>query len=411
MNNKFVPFKMKIQYSGPYYDDKEINAMIRSIKKGWFGVGKEAKNFEESFARFMGVKEAIVVNSGSSANLLALGALELGPGAEVITSACTFPTAFNPIIQNNFIPVVVDVELGTYNISPELIEPAITDKTKALMLVHNLGNPCHMAKIMPIVRKYGLKVIEDNCDALGAAFDGKLTGTFGDIATSSFYVAHHITMGEGGAVYTDNPLVAEKIRSLRDWGRACACKICNVAINRNYKCFKRHDTKTMGLPDGYDNRYLYKTIGYNLKPLDFQCAMGVEQLKKLPLFIKMRNNNFRRLYNFFQGYEEFFILPKWLDESTPSWFAFPLTIRKNAPFKRIQMIGYLESRNIETRFIFAGNIIRHPAYTKAKYRISGTLNNADDLMRDAFFLGIWPGMTKEMLDFIEDSIKQFIGKY
>lgn len=411
MRQNFIPLKTKIQYSGPCYGSKEINAMIKSIKDGWFGVGRAARKFEEALAKFMGLGEAIVVNSGSSANLLALGALGLRPGSEVISCACTFPTAFNPIIQNNLVPVVVDVEVGSYNINPALIASAITAKTKAIMLVHNLGNPCDMPKIMRIARKHRLKVIEDNCDALGSTFRGKLTGTFGDVATSSFYVAHHITMGEGGAVYTDNSRLAERMRSLRDWGRACTCKICTVAVNRHSRCLKRYRTRARGLPEGYDNRYLYKSIGYNLKPLDLQCAMGIEQLKKLPQFIKARNANFNRLYSFFKKYEDFFILPRWSAESRPSWFAFPLTIRRESPFKRSQIISHLENKNIETRLIFAGNIIRHPAYAKTKFRVSGRLNNADNIMHNAFFLGVWPGITGNMLDFVEDSLKEFLDKY
>ncbi|MDP3731795.1 MAG: lipopolysaccharide biosynthesis protein RfbH [Candidatus Omnitrophota bacterium] len=408
---RFIPYKTKIQYAGPFCDKKDINAMIQSIKKGWFGVGKSARKFEEEFARFLGVKEVIVVNSGSSANLLSLAALNFNHGSEVITSACTFPTAFNPIIQNNLVPVVVDIKLDTYNIDPDLIEQAISDKTKALMLVHNLGNPCEMDKIMKIARKYDLTVIEDNCDALGSIYDGKLTGTFGDISTSSFYVAHHITMGEGGAVCTNDFRLAEKIRSLRDWGRACACKICVVALDRNSKCIKRHNTKRTGLPEGYDNRYSYTSIGYNLKPLDSQCAMGIEQLKRLDQFIKIRKNNFHQLYDFFRQYEDFFILPKWPDKSEPSWFAFPLSVRSDAPFERIEIIRFLEERNIETRLIFAGNIIRHPAYAKVKIRVCTSLDNADEVMRNSFFLGVWPGITAKMMEFIKDSIDEFTAKY
>ncbi len=407
---KFIPYETKIQYAGPFYGKQEINAIIRSVKNGWFGVGKSAMKFEEEFAKFLGVKEAIVVNSGSSANLLSLASLNLDRGSEVITSACTFPTAFNPIIQNNLVPVVVDIKLGNYNIDPDLIEEAISDKTKAIMLVHNLGNPCEMDKIMKIARKYGLLVIEDYCDALGATYDGKLVGTFGDISTCSFYVAHHITMGEGGAVCTNDFRLAEKIRSLRDWGRACTCKICTVALDRNSKCAKRHATKLTGLPEGYDNRYSYQNIGYNLKPLDLQCAMGIEQLKKLPQFVKIRRDNFSQLYNFFNKHEDFFILPKWSRKSCPSWFAFPLAVRTGAPFERRDIIRFLEERNIETRLIFAGNIIRHPAYAKAKIRVSGSLGNADEVMRNSFFLGVWPGITKEMMDFIMDSVNEFVSK-
>lgn len=407
----FVPYKTKVQYSGPFYDSKETGAMIRAIKKGWFGVGEYARKFEEGFSEFLGVKETIVVNSGSSANLLSLAALNLERGSEVITSACTFPTAFNPIIQNNLVPVVVDIKLGTYNINPGLIEKAISKKTKALMVVHNLGNPCEMDEIMRIAGKYGLAVIEDNCDALGSTYDKKLTGTFGEVSTCSFYVAHHITMGEGGAVCTDNFRLVEKIRSLRDWGRACTCKICSVALDRNSKCTKRHNTKISGLPVGYDNRYSYQTIGYNLKPLDFQCAMGIEQLKKLPDFIRIRKKNFYQFYNFFKRYEDLFILPEWSDKSDPSWFAFPIAVRSRAPFERIEIIKFLEERNIETRLIFAGNIIRHPAYAKAKIRVCGNLDNSDGVLRSSFFLGVWPGMTEEMVEFIKESVNEFISKH
>ncbi|MBU0598629.1 lipopolysaccharide biosynthesis protein RfbH [Patescibacteria group bacterium] len=402
---KFIPGKTKVQYAGAYYDNKEVDAMIKSIKKGWFGVGEKADKFEKEFAQFIGVKNAIVTNSGSSATLLAVAGFGFKPGLEIITPACNFPTSFNPIVQLGLVPVLIDVDLGTYNIKAELIEKAITKKTVALLIPHTLGNPCNMKKIMKIKKKYNLKLIEDNCDALGSTYNNQKTGSFGDVATCSFYPAHHITIGEGGMVYLNSNSRERKIRSLRDWGRACHCKWDQK--NPHGACKNRFNFQLGDLPKGYDHRYTYTSIGYNLKPVEFQCAMGLEQLKKLPFFVKKRRQNFTKLYNYFKKFEKYFILPKWEKEAKPSWFSFPLTVKDKAPFSRRDISIYLEDHNIQTRPLFAGNIIRHPAYKNVKYRISGSLKNSDKILLDTFFIGVWPGMDDEQIGYIKKTVNKF----
>lgn len=413
---QFVPGKTKIQYSGPIYDHEELQAMVGSILDGWFGVGKNAYQFEKEFAEYLGMKHVILTNSGSSANLIALAALKsnqfkerLEEKDEVIVPALTFPTTFNPIIQNGFIPVVVDVELGTYNPTPEEIGESISEKTRAIVLLHQLGNPNAMDEIKKIAETHRLFVIEDACDALGSRLNGQLVGTFGTFSTFSFYVAHHMTMGEGGALVTNDNRLAWIARSIRDWGRACACSICEVVEDPNKPC--PHKTKGGILPDGYDIRYVYSTIGYNLKPLEFQAAMGRVQLKKLPIFIEQRNKNFHHLLSLFSQYEEYFILPQTIPNAQPAWFAFPLTIRDGAPFTRKELIRYLEECNIETRLFFAGNIIRHPAYLGLNYRTVSNLENADKVLRDGFFIGIYPGITSEQIDYIVDRVNQFMRRF
>ena len=409
----FTPVENKVQYAGPVYGPEEIKAMIGSILDGWFGVGKQARAFEQEFAAFLGVKNSLVTNSGSSANLIALSALKanefrrkLEPGDEIITQAVTFPTTFNPIIQNGFTPVLVDVDLGTYNPNIEQIERAIKSKTKAIVILHQLGNPNAMTEIMDLAKKHDLIVIEDTCDALGSTYDGKLVGTFGDMATFSFYVAHHMTMGEGGAIAVNDNGLNLICRSIRDWGRACACPICEVVKNPDKPCpFK---TKSGILPEGYDIRYVYTNIGYNLKPMEFQTAMGRVQLKKIPEFIKKRNENFNRLLKTFKDYEEYFILPESLPKAEPAWFAFPLTIKDSAPFSRRDFLSYLEKRNVETRLFFAGNIIRHPAYLGLNFRTVGSLSNADKVLRDSFFMGIYPGISSEKMGFVTETVREFL---
>jgi len=412
----FVPGKNKVQYSGPIYGAEELQAMIGSILDGWFGIGKKAYEFEKVFTSLLGARDAIVTNSGSSANLIALSALcsnqfsrKLNPGDEVITQACTFPTTFNPIVQVGLKPVLVDVDLGTYNPNVEQIEAAISDKTRAIFLLHQLGNPNPMDKIMALAEKHNLIVIEDTCDALGSKFDGKLLGSYGTLSTFSFYVAHHITMGEGGAIAVNDKKLSLICRSLRDWGRACACPICEVVANPDKPC--PHKTKGGVLPEGYDIRYVYNNIGYNLKPLEFQTAMGLVQIKKLPEFIKKRNHNFKQLYDTFKQYENFFILPKVVKKAEPAWFAFPLTLQDSAPFRRRDFLSYLESCNIETRLFFAGNIIRHPAYLGLNFRTVSNLENADKILRDGFFMGIYPGITDEKMNYVIESINKYMKKW
>jgi CDP-6-deoxy-D-xylo-4-hexulose-3-dehydrase len=414
-DRQFIPGVTKIQYSGPSFDDKELVALTDAILDGWFGVGKRANLFEERFSELIGRNFGVLTNSGSSANLLAISALKsrrfekrLMPGDEVIVPATAFPTTVNPIIQNNLKPVFVDVEIGRYNIDVDQLDKSISPKTRAILLLHNLGNPCQMKRILEIANKHDLYVIEDNCDALGAKYNGQYTGSFGIMSTCSFYVAHHITMGEGGIVLADDEKLSEILRSLRDWGRSCTCPICVVARNPNAKCSKRFKQQYKSLPNGYDSRYVYEEIGYNLKPLEFQAAMGLVQLERLSGFIVKRNENFAKLYDFFKKYEEFFILPVWEAEAQPSWFAFPLTLQEGTPFSRQDIIKWYEKCNIETRLLFAGNLVRHPAYEGVPMRVVGNLRNADKIMKDSFFLGVYPGIDEEKMNFVIKKTEEFL---
>jgi len=414
---QFIPGVTKIQYSGPSFDDKELVALTDAILDRWFGVGKGANLFEERFSKLIGQNFGVLTNSGSSANLLAISALRsrrfekrLMAGDEVIVPATAFPTTVNPIIQNNLKPVFVDVELGTYNIDVDQLDKGISPKTCAILLLHNLGNPCQMKRILEIADKHDLYVIEDNCDALGAKYDGKYTGSFGIMSTCSFHVAHHITMGEGGIVLTDDEKLSEILRSLRDWGRSCTCPVCVVAFNSNAKCPKRFEQQYKSLPNGYDSKYVTTEIGYNLKPLEFQAAMGLVQLERLSGFIVKRNENFAKLYDFFKKYEDFFTLPVWEAEAQPSWFAFPLTLQEGTPFSRQDILKWYEKWNIETRLIFAGNIVRHPAYNGIPVRVVGKLKNADKVMKDSFFLGVYPGIDEEKMNFILEKTEEFLTK-
>lgn len=411
-SKKFIPGKTKVNYAGRVFDEKEMIAVVDSALDFWLTLGKNGIEFEKQFASYLGLKKAIVVNSGSSANLIAVTALcsknidnPLKSGDEVITTAMTFPTTLAPIIQNGLIPVFVDIELDTYNIDALKIEEAITDKTKAIMFAHTLGNPAEMDKIMAIAKKYKLYVIEDTCDALDSKYDGQLCGTFGDFSTYSFYAAHHMTMGEGGAVCCNSIELYRTALSIRDWGRACFCQTGEV--NPNGACRHRFDFKFDGLPYGYDHKYVYNNIGYNLKPLDIQCAMGIEQLKKLPAFTDKRKHNFKVLYNTFKKYEDKFILPRALPKADPSWFAIPVTIRKDAGFSKKDFVTYLESKKIETRMLFAGNILRQPGYKDIKCRIVSDLINTDNILENTFFLGVFPGNTEEKLEYMISHINGF----
>jgi len=372
---KFIPGETRVNYAGRIYDEKEMISLVDASLDFWLTSGRYAKQFEKEFAEFLGVKHCLLTNSGSSANLLAISALtspklgqrRLKPGDEVITTACGFPTTLNPIIQNNLVPVFVDVDLGTYNIQVDKIEEAITKKTKAIFIAHTLGNPVNLDKIMEVVKKYKLWFIEDNCDALGSKYKGKYTGTFGHISTCSFYPAHMITMGEGGAVLTDDPLLRRIILSFRDWGRDCWCE-----PGHDNTCGKRFGWQLGKLPFGYDHKYIYSHIGYNLKITDMQAAIGVEQFKKLPSFIKIRKNNFMLLFEKLRKYEKYFVLPRATDNSEPGWFGFPLLVKKEAPFTRDEIVKYLEKNKIATRMLFGGNLTKQPAYQDIKYRIFGS---------------------------------------
>jgi len=413
-DQKFIPGKSKIHYAGRVYDEEEMINIVDAALDFWVTLGPYGRKLEASLAQFLGVKEVMLVNSGSSANLISLTSLVsdqlencLMPGDEVITPAVTFPTTFTPIIQNGLIPVMVDCEPGTYNINPNLLEEAISPRTRALCIPHTLGNPCEMDRVMALCSKYNLFLIEDACDALGATYDGKPVGTFGHFGTLSFYPAHHISMGEGGAIFTDDKNLARIARSVRDWGRDCWCR---GDSSPKGACGKRFDWEIEGFIGDYDHRYVYSNIGYNLKPTDLQAAMGLAQFKKADFFIQRRKENFNRLYQGLKEYEDVFILPRWSYKAEPSWFAFPITIRPDAKFTRKELLVFLEDANIETRLIFAGNILRQPAFKNIKHRVFSTLDNSDLVMSHAFFVGVYPEITEEMIDYMLGKFVEFLEK-
>ena len=411
---EFIPGKSKINYAGRVFDEKEMISLVDSALEFWLTAGRFAKEFEKEFAEFLGLKFCSLTNSGSSANLLALSSLtssKLGdkkvrPGDEVITIACGFPTTLNPIIQNNLIPVFIDIELGNYNIKVDDIENAISEKTKVIFIPHTLGNPVNLNEIIKIVKKYNLWFIEDNCDALGSKYTNKYTGTFGHISTFSFYPAHHITMGEGGAVCTNDPLLNKIINSFRDWGRDCWCE-----PGHDNTCGKRFTQFFGDLPYGYDHKYVYSHIGYNLKLTDMQAAIGVEQLKKLPNFIEIRKKNFKIIFEYLKEYEDYFILPNWEKESDVSWFGFPILVRENAPFTRNEIVSYLENNNISTRMLFGGNLTKQPAYKDMNYRIYGNLKNTDLVMNNLFWIGVYPGTDFDRIQYIHKIFNNFFEIY
>ncbi|MDD5129559.1 MAG: lipopolysaccharide biosynthesis protein RfbH [Candidatus Omnitrophica bacterium] len=410
---KFVPGQTPVSYAGRVYDEKEMFNLVDASLDFWLTAGRYAAEFEKRLAEFIKVKYCLLTNSGSSANLLAISALtspllkerQLKKGDEVITTACGFPTTLNPILQNNLVPVFIDVELGTYNIRAELVERAITKKTKAIFVPHTLGNPANIALILKIAKKYNLWFIEDNCDALGSIYKGRLTGSFGDIATCSFYPAHHITMGEGGAVLTSNPLLKRIIMSFRDWGRDCYC-----GPGLDNTCRKRFSQKFGNLPQGYDHKYVYSHIGYNLKVTDMQAAVGVAQLDKLGGFIKSRRENFSFLKKSLKGYQKYLVLPEPSEESMPSWFGFPILVKENAPFTRNGLVTYLEQRKIATRMLFGGNLTKQPAYEDTRYRIFGSLQHTDMVMNNLFWIGVYPGLKLEQLTYMKNTIIGFLEK-
>lgn len=411
----FIPGETKVNYSGRVFDEKEMTAAVDSLLDFWLTLGNKGNEFCDSFKNSLGTKYCIVTNSGSSSNLLAVSALcshniknPMNPGDEVITTAMTFPTTLNPILQNSLVPVFLDIEEATYNINADLIEDAISEKTRAIVIAHTLGNPAEMDKIMDIAKRYKLYVIEDTCDALGSKYDGRLCGTFGNFSTYSFYAAHHITMGEGGAICTDSEELYRTALSLRDWGRACFCRTGEQ--NPKGACGHRFDFKFGELPEGYDHKYVYNNIGYNLKPLDLQCAIGLEQIKKLPSFIERRKHNFKALYSCFKQYEEYFILPEALPKSDPCWFAIPLTVRQSAGFTKNDFVKYLEERKIETRMLFAGNILKQPGYKNIRHRIYGDLKYTDGVLERTFFLGVFPGITDEKLEYMIKTIENFFKR-
>ena len=407
---EFEPGKSPVPVSGKVIDGDDVSAVVDSALDAWFTTGRFAEQFERKLARFVGVRSASLVNSGSSANLLAVSALtspklgdrRLKPGDEVITVAAGFPTTVNPILQNRLVPVFVDVTLPSYEIDVTQLEAARSDKTRAVIIAHTLGNVFDLDAVMAFVRKYNLWLIEDCCDALGSTWKGRRVGTFGDIATISFYPAHHITMGEGGAVLTDKPNLEVLIESFRDWGRDCWCD-----PGKDNTCGKRFDWQLGTLPCGYDHKYTYSHIGYNLKATDMQAALGNSQIEKLPRFIERRKENFRYLHVALKPMEEFLLLPEATPGSDPSWFGFPIGVRKDAPFTREELIRALEAKKIATRLLFAGNLLRQPAYEGCEYRAVGDLPNTDFVMNNVFWIGVYPGLTRPMLDFVAGTITGF----
>ncbi len=410
----FIPGQTKINYAGRVYDQHEMLAMVDAVLEFWLTMGRYAEEFEGELGKFLGASEVIFVNSGSSANLLAVATLcskelrgHLEPGDEVITPAVTFPTTVAPLIQSGLIPVFVDCELGTYNLNVSTLEEAISESTKAIFVPHTLGNPCEMDEIMRLAEKWGLFVIEDACDALGSRFDDRHVGAFGHLGTLSFYPAHHITTGEGGAVITNDKKLAKIARSIRDWGRACWCEY-NTS-DPNGACKRRLEWKIPGLPDTYDHKYLYTNIGYNFRPTDIQAALGTVQLAKLPGFIEKRKHNFQRLFAGLRRYENHLILPHWSERADISWFAFPITVRPDATFTRQELVRWLEDARIETRLLFAGNILKQPGFRDMKCRQVGKLENSDLVMRNSFFIGVYPGLDEARIDYVLDKFKEFFS--
>jgi CDP-4-dehydro-6-deoxyglucose reductase, E1 len=409
---QFVAGKSPVHYAGRVFDAAEMKAGVNAMLDFWLTSGRFSEEFEGAFCDFVGSEYAFLVNSGSSANLVALSALmspllgdrRLKAGNEVISVAAGFPTTLNPIIQNGMIPVFVDVDVGTYDADVGEIERAIGPKTRAIFLAHTLGNPYDLDAVMRLVKKHNLWLIEDCCDALGSTYKGKMVGSFGHIATCSFYPAHHITMGEGGCVFTNDEILARAARSVRDWGRDCYC-----GGGESNTCGKRFSAQYGTLPKGYDHKYVYSHIGYNLKVTDMQAAIGVEQLKKLPEFIRRRKENFRAWTAGFAKWPELFILPHATEGSDPSWFAFPITVKEGAGFTRTELTDYLNNNLVETRNLFGGNLLRQPAYQGIAHRVApGGLLRTDRIMNDTFFLGTYPGLTQEKIDYTLGVLQQFI---
>ena len=403
----FVPGISPIPVSGKVIDKNDLAYLVDSSLDAWFTSGRYTDEFEKSISKFLGTRHCLFVNSGSSANLLAVTALKefynLEDGDEIITSAVGFPTTVNPIIQNNLVPVLIDAEMDTYNIDVSLIEKSINDRTKGIVIAHTLGNPFELEIIMSLCEKYDLFLMEDNCDSFGSTYDGQLTGTFGDISTLSFYPAHHITTGEGGAVITNKPKLKKILESLRDWGRDCYCP-----PGEDNTCKKRYEWQLGDLPYGYDHKYIYSNIGYNLKSSDMQAALGFSQIKKLPQFINKRKENFNFLYKKFSELDDF-ILPKKSDKSDPSWFGFPLTISEKSKINRVDLLKFYEERRIGTRLLFGGNLSLQPAYQNTKFNIPGPLTKSEHIMNNTFWLGVYPGLNEEMLSYVFDSTKEFIS--
>jgi CDP-6-deoxy-D-xylo-4-hexulose-3-dehydrase len=408
----FVPGQSPVQVSGKVMGAKELQLMVEASLDGWLTTGRFNEMFEKRLADYLGVQHLITVNSGSSANLVAfstltspkLGDRAIQPGDEVIGVAAGFPTTVNPILQFGAVPVFVDVDLATHNIDVTKIEAAISPKTKAIMIAHSLGNPFNLEAVTAICKKHNLWLVEDCCDALGATYNGQLVGTFGDIATLSFYPAHHITMGEGGAVFTNNAELKLIAESFRDWGRDCYCP-----PGKDNTCNKRFCWKLGDLPEGYDHKYTYSHLGYNLKISDMQAACGLAQLDSLDGFIAARKANFAYLKNRLRSCEEFLHLPEATPNSDPSWFGFPIVLKESSGVSRVDLINYLDQNKIGTRLLFAGNLTRQPYMIGRNFRISGELTNTDTVMNQTFWLGVFPGLTTEQLDYVGEKLEEFFG--
>lgn len=406
---EFVPGSTPVPVSGRVFNEEELEYLVDSALDFWLTTGRFAEQFEREFARFVGVREAILVNSGSSANLLAVSALtserlgddRLRPGDEIITVAAGFPTTVNPIVQNGLVPVFIELEVPTFNVDVTQLEAALSDRTRAVIFAHTLGNPFDLDSVVDFAKKHNLWLIEDCCDALGSTYRDAKVGTFGDLATVSFYPAHHITMGEGGCVLTSTPLLRTLVESFRDWGRDCWCE-----PGKENTCGKRFGWQVGQLPHGYDHKYIYSHIGYNLKATDMQAAVGVAQLKKLPRFIELRKKNFAAIRQKLSGSQEHFILPEPTPYSDPSWFGFPMMVRDDAPFLRRDIVEYLAEKKIQSRQLFGGNLIRQPAYKNIRHRVVGDLRNSDRVMNQAFWIGVYPGLTAEMIEYAIKSIRE-----
>jgi CDP-6-deoxy-D-xylo-4-hexulose-3-dehydrase len=414
-DRSFEPGTTPVRYAGRVFDEREIQNLVEASLDFWLTSGRFSEEFESRFAEFVGAEYAFLVNSGSSANLVAftaltsplLGERRLLPGDEVIAVAAGFPTTVNPIIQNGLIPVFCDIDIGTYNIDVEELRKAIGPRTKAIFLAHTLGNPYDLDAVMKIVEEHGLWLVEDCCDALGSTYRGKMVGGFGCIATCSFYPAHHLTMGEGGCVFTSDDKLARIARSLRDWGRDCYC-----SGGESNTCGKRFSGQYGSLPKGYDHKYVYSHIGYNLKVTDMQAAIGVAQLDKLPDFIVQRKNNFKRWLDGFSGWRDYFILPEATAGADPSWFAFPVTVKDDVGFSRTDLTNYLSSRLVETRNLFAGNILRQPGYLDIEHRVApGGLSRTDFAMTNTFFLGVYPGLSESHIAYTLSVLSDFLDEH
>lgn len=410
---RFIPNKSHVPVSGKVIGFEEVENMIEAAFDAWLTTGRFNKDFEIEIAKKIGAKLAITVNSGSSANLVAFSTLrspklnerQILYGDEVITAAAAFPTTVNPIIQNGCIPVFIDIEMGSYNFDVKKIEGAITKKTKAIMIAHSLGNPYNVKEIKALCKKYNLWLVQDCCDAFGAEYDGEKLGYFGDIGTLSFYPAHHITTGEGGAVFFNDIKLKRIAESIRDWGRDCYCE-----PGKDNTCGKRFNWQLGDLPNGYDHKYTYSHLGYNLKITDMQAACGLAQIKKLDYFVKRRRENFDYLKGLMKKYDQYFILPCETPNSKASWFGFLLTLKDKLKFNRNDLVKFLNEKNVGTRLLFSGNIVKQPYFKNVKYKISGELKNTNTILENSFWLGVYPGLEKEHFDYIDDCIEEFLNK-